>query len=156
MDVPADIQSFWSEFLIETGRPPATPLYDVFFFGDRREAASSLADLVVQGDKVATSCLLWEHEAEGVRLPEPGDLSVVTNWEGEPLCVIETSDVRVRAFDEVDRNFAAAEGEGDRTLAAWKRAHWAFFARRCQELGREPTPEMPVVCQRFRVLYRGR
>lgn len=156
MEIPEDIQPFWSEFLIDTGRPETTPLYDVFPFGDRQAAATSLADLVLRGEKVATSCLLWEQEADGVRLPKPGDLSVVTSWEGEPVCVIETTDVRVRAFDEVDEDFAAAEGEGDRSLTSWRPAHWSFFARRCEELGREPTPGMPVVCQRFRVVYDGR
>ena len=40
-------------------------------------------------------------------------MSVVTDWDGIPLCIIETSEVEVRAFKDVDEEFAAAEGEGD-------------------------------------------
>lgn len=85
--------------------------------------------------------------------PQAGDLSVVTDWDGIPLCIIETSEVEVRAFKDVDEEFAAAEGEGDLSLEYWENAHWAYFERVCNELGLERSPEMSVVCERFRVVF---
>lgn len=153
MEVPERIEPFWSKFLARTGRDPETPLHDVFHFGDCKESATRLAARVLCGEKVATSALLWEYEAEGEPLPRPGDLGVVTDWQGRPLSVIETTDVRIRPFEEVDEEFAAAEGEGDRSLASWRRGHRAFFGRVCEELELEPSPRMPVVCRRFEVAY---
>ncbi len=153
MEISERIQPFWADFLMNSGRSAATQLYDMFHFGDREESASSLADLVLRGEKVATTSLLWEYETEGRRLPERGDLSIVTGWTGVPLCVIETSDVEVQAFEAVNEEFAAAEGEGDRSLEFWRVAHWRFFGRRCEELGRERSLRMPVVCERFKVVF---
>ncbi len=155
MEPPAHIRPFWSAFLAETGRPPDTPLYDVFHFGDSEEAAEALLALVLGGTKRATATLEWHFEALGLRLPRSGDLSVVTDWRGDPRCVIEVTGVELRSFDLVEAGFAAAEGEGDLSLAYWRDVHWAFFGRLCAELGRERSQEMPVVCQRFRVVYPG-
>jgi uncharacterized protein YhfF len=78
---------------------------------------------------------------------------VVTSWDGLPLCVIETTEVQVQAFEDVDEEFAAAEGEGDRSLACWREVHWSYFERVCDKLGRERSLRMPVVCERFRVVF---
>jgi uncharacterized protein YhfF len=125
----------------------------VFAFGDGEALATELAALARRGEKAATASLLWETAAEGKRAPRPGDLSVVTAWDGRPLCVIETTGVEVHAFEDVGAEFAAAEGEGDRSLDFWRRAHWSYFGRVCERLGRERSPRMPVVCERFRVVF---
>ena len=105
------------------------------------------------GTKRATATLLWALEAEGKHLMKPGDLSVATTWRGEPLCILETTSVVVLPFEEVSADFAREEGEGDLSLEHWRRIHWAYFERECRELGRTPSPQMPVVCERFRVLH---
>jgi hypothetical protein len=33
-------------------------------------------------------------------------------------------------------------------------AHWRFFSRTLPNLGRELPTDMPLVCERFRVIYR--
>ena len=70
-------------------------------------------------------------------IPKPGDLSVVTLFSGRPVCVIETTEVKVVAFCDVDADFASSEGEGDGSLAYWRRVHTDYFGRECARLGRE-------------------
>jgi uncharacterized protein YhfF len=111
---------------------------------------------VLAGRKRATAGLVWSFEGASVPLPKVGDLSVVTNWGKTPLCVIETQRVDVVAFDEVSEEFAATEGEGDGSLQYWRQAHWAYFGRECQRIGRTPESKMPVVCERFEVVFGGR
>jgi uncharacterized protein YhfF len=82
-----------------------------------------------------------------------GSLSIVTDSRGDPVCVIETLAVDVRAFADVDATFAYDYGEWDRTLETWRARCWEFNAPRCHALGKAPTPEMPVVCERFAVVY---
>lgn len=66
---------------------------------------------------------------------------------GVPRCVIETSEVTYRRFDEVDADFAFDEGEGDRSLAYWRSAHRTYFGR----LGRF-SEDMMLMCERFRLV----
>jgi uncharacterized protein YhfF len=109
--------------------------------------------LVVAGIKTATCSAPWEYEAEGTRPPQAGELAIVLNGADEPLCIIETVEVTVRPYNEVDVQFAHDEGEGDRSLAYWRDAHWTFFSRTLPKIGRVPTQTMPLVCERFRVVY---
>lgn len=45
-------------------------------------------------------------------------------------------------------------GEGDGSLASWRAGHWEYFERSLGRMGKRPTPDMPLGCERFRVLYR--
>jgi uncharacterized protein YhfF len=124
----------------------------IAWFGDRPDQANHLAELVVRGHKRATAGLLWRWDLEGGP-PLPGARQVIVDWASEPRAVIEMTDVRVLPFDAVDAAFAAEEGEGDLSLAHWRRVHWEFFGRECERLGREPHVSMPVVCMRFRLIH---
>jgi uncharacterized protein YhfF len=129
--------------------PDAQP----FMFGNTPELARALADLVVAGTKTATAGLSWAWEADAGGPPAEGQIYVVHDWDGTPRAVIVTTEVKVIPFNGVDEAFARAEGEGDLSLVWWRRAHWDYFAAECERLGVRPAEDMPVVCQRFRVLY---
>jgi uncharacterized protein YhfF len=154
MPIPPRLAPFWSAFAKSTGGASEERFYEAFFFGDSEELANELAALVLLGTKRATAGALWSYEAEGQRLPQPGDLSIVTDWSGNPLCVIETQSVEVVPFQEVTAEFAATEGEGDGSLSFWQQAHRAFFGRECAGAGRAFSENMLVVCERFAVVYR--
>ncbi len=147
---------FWQAYLAELPadhphqplpRPPARSL------GDTPALADELVELAVAGKKTATSWLLWERQAHGEQPPRAGDLSIVTDGRGEPRALLETVEAITWPFERVPADFAQDEGEGDRSLAQWREAHWLYFGRVCQKLGREPALDMPVVCERFRVLH---
>lgn len=153
MVVPQHLEPFWRSFAAIAGSPVDERFYEAFYFGDSEALANELAGLVLAGKKRATAGSVWSAEAEGKRLPQPGDLSIVTNWSGEPLCVIETQSVNVAPFNEVPADFAAAEGEGDGSLEFWQEAHRRYFSRECLAAGREFSESMLVACERFKVLY---
>jgi len=152
-DIPPRLRPFWNRFVAALGHDPAPRFCEAFCFHDEATVSDQLAELVRSGKKCATASLLWAHEAENRPRPEPGALSVVTRWDGEPVCVIETTAVDVEPFDEVSEAFAAAEGEGDGSLAYWRRAHWRYFTRECERIGRTPDAHMPVLCERFAVVF---
>ena len=55
-------------------------------------------------------------------------------------------------FDEVDEEHAYLEGEGDRSLEYWREVHERFFTENATH-DRGFAPDMPVVLERFRVVY---
>ena len=150
------IEAYWRRYL-ET-LPPDSPVHDEEYvaegWGDSPEMADELGARISSGTKTATCSALWEYEAEGEPLPEVGLKTIVLDGNGDPLCIVETTEVEVRPFDEVDAGFAYEEGEGDRSLEYWREAHWRFFSRTLPNIEKVPAMNMPLVCERFRVVYR--
>lgn len=155
MTIPPELRSFWSAACAAHPALDEARCYEAFAFGDSDAMADELAALVLAGVKRATASLAWTYEVERRPPPQAGDVSIVLSSAGVPLCVIETTAVDAVPFEEVSAEFAATEGEGDGTLAYWRRGHQAFFERECARIGRMPGPRMPVLCERFRVVYRA-
>ncbi|HSH43848.1 MAG TPA: ASCH domain-containing protein [Arenicellales bacterium] len=149
-----EVRAFWKDFGASVPDDPSRRFYEAFHFADSEAVADELAQLVLAGTKQATASLRWMYEYERQPLPAVGGLSVVTFWSGEPVCVIETRKVEIVPFNEVTPEFARIEGEGDRSLEYWRKAHWEFFIAECAQAGRRPSPDMEVVCEQFAVVYR--
>ena len=149
-------QAYWRSYL-ET-LPPDSPVraeqYLAEGWGDSPEMVEELGALTASGTKTATCSALWEYEAEGEPLPETGLKTILLDGNGDPMCIVETTEVEVRPYGEVDARFAYEEEEGDRSLEYWREAHWRFFSRNLQDIGKEPATDMPLVCERFRVIYK--
>ena len=128
---------------------------DNYYFCADEESANLCADLVLRGDKRATAGLKWSYDAEGESLPEVGQLSVITNWDGVPQCIVEVTSVDVMPYNKVSADFAYEEGEGDKSLEFWRRVHWEFFSMECEEIGKEPAEDMLVVLEKFKVIWKG-
>jgi uncharacterized protein YhfF len=151
-----DIEKYWNNFL--AAQPPDSPnrrkTYVAEGFGDHPKLADELGALVLSGVKTGTCSALWELEAEGNPIPEVGLISITLNGTGDPICILETTEVTLRGYNEVDEDFARAEGEGDLSLAYWREAHKQFFTRTLAAIGKEFSEDMPVVCERFKVLFK--
>lgn len=151
------IIEYWQTYLatLPEDSPVRTERYVAECFGDNPTLADKLADLMVRGIKTATCSALWEWQAAGDPLPEVGLKTIILNSRDEPACIIETTEVTVRSFHQVDAQFASEEGEGDRSLAYWRKAHRRVFSRTLPRIGRSFDEAIPLVCERFRVIYRG-
>ena len=150
------IKSYWQKFL--STLPADSPYHAKTYFeggyGDTPELMNKLIQLVLEGKKTATCGSLWEWEAEGEPLPKVGDVWVELDGSQNPVCITETVEVTIRNYNEVDANFAYDEGEGDQSLNYWYKAHRNFFSRTLPKIGKEFSVEMPLVCERFKVIYK--
>jgi uncharacterized protein YhfF len=153
MIVPELIRPYWDKFQASIGVDVSARFYSASYFDDNEASANELAALILAGVKRATAGPLCVYEASQTPLPELGALSVVTNWQGEPLCIIETKNVMIIPFDEVNEAFAKREGEGDLSLAYWRDVHWAYCTRACQPFGIKADLKMQMVCEEFELIY---
>ncbi len=112
-----------------------------------------LAELTRTGVKTATAGAGPLYELEREPLPQVGEYSVILDSRDEAVCVIRTTRVYTVPFDQVSEEQAYREGEGDRTLAYWRRVHERFFRNELSEAGLEFSPSMPVVCEEFEEVY---
>ena len=150
------IEAYWQKFLstLPGDSPYHTKTYVAEGWGDSPAMADELGALVVQGTKTATCSALWEWEAEGNPIPQAGLISIALDGRGEPLCIIETVEVTVRKYNEVEADFAREEGEGDLSLNYWREAHKDYFSRVLKKVGKEFSEDMPLVFERFRLIYK--
>ena len=123
-------------------------------WSDSPALADELGSLIVQGIKTATCSALWEWEAEGNPIPQVGLITIALDGRGEPLCIVETVEVTIRKYNQVDSDFAHDEGEGDLSLNYWREAHRNYFSRLLLKIGKELSEDMPLVCERFKLIYK--
>lgn len=116
---------------------------DRFPFGDGPDLADELLALILEGKKTATC---WS-VGEGLKGSEVGKRWVAEDGAGRPRAVLETLELTQRRFDAVDAEFAFEEGEDDRTLESWRRAHERYFTRNGGY-----APDMMLWCERFRLI----
>lgn len=120
--------------------------YDAWAFGTD---ADKLADLVKKGIKTATCSAHIFYEIEGEGLPKAGDYSVVLDAKDNAVCIIKTTKVYVTTFDQVSKEHAFKEGEGDRSLEYWKCVHREFFTEELKSIDRIFDEKMELVCEEF-------
>ncbi len=76
------ITDFWQAYLRslpDTNGNDGRSMPASWHFGDNEQMADELGALVTQGTKTATCSLLWEYESGGDKMPELGELSIVTD-----------------------------------------------------------------------------
>lgn len=125
-----------------------------YFCADENNA-NLCADLICIGQKTASCSLKYCYESEDESIPIIGHLFVVTNWDGKPICIIEIDSVEESKYSNVSADFAYMEGEGDRSLKWWRKAHWDFFAQECEKLDIEPSEDMILILERFHVVHQS-
>lgn len=147
---------YWSYYtdLLLGFEPPARDL-DVFSFGNTPAMAAHLGHMVVRGRKRATSGNPEALVKSGLTVPRPGLVSIVTDGFGFPLACIETERVDRHLFKAVPAAVATGEGEGDLSLAEWRRGHWDYFTAEAQRLGIVFTEDSELITEWFRLIQKA-
>jgi len=140
-------QQMWDLY---STRESITSGYEAWSFGGDADA---LAALVRSGVKTATTSAYVWYESGEEPMPRVGNYSVVLDSRGEAVCIIRTTRVYRTSFSQVSQAHAWREGEGDRSLAYWRRVHEDFFRQELKTLNLVFSPSMPVVCEEFVCLY---
>lgn len=146
-------EKFWFEYLEKNNLPKNTPYCGEFVLGSDEIMCLELTALLLSGKKQATCSAMDSFILDNEPLPKVGDNYVVTDWNEIPLAVIQTTKVDILPYKNVTWELAKLEGE-DEDFASWKENHDAFFEEDSDIMGYEFTPEMPVVFEQFKLLYK--
>lgn len=152
MKKPLMIEKFWNKYL-SSADLPMRPCPEVFAFGGEREQANELLNLVLTGKKTATSSAYPAYELEGEAIPQKGDISILTDFDGRPYCVLENTDVSLIPFGEMTFDICKREGEDD-CLESWRKKHIDFFTKDASESGYIFNEEMIIVFEDFKVIWK--
>lgn len=154
MDIKSEIETYWKEFCNKM-KISVTTSYQHWYFGNSEKMSKQLCELVLTGKKTATASLQWVYENKPEDLPIQNGYSIITDFQGKPKCIIQTINIDIVAFNKVSEEFASKEGEGDLSLKYWRDVHWAYFSKECQEIGRQPRQDMPIICEEFKLVYKS-
>lgn len=86
-----------------------------------------LVDLVLKGEKKATTSLYEEYILEEEELPKVGDRSIILFDDGRDACLIENVEVIITEFKNITADLAFIEGEGDKSLEYYRNEHIRIF-----------------------------
>jgi uncharacterized protein YhfF len=153
--IDISIKKMWEDYLNYIGENinDSKKEYTSWHFCDNKKDANDLAALVNDGIKRATTSLNYFYEKEEEELPKKDEFSIITDWEGIAICIIKTENIRILPFNEVTEEFAYREGEGDKSLKYWRKAHIEAFGRELNEYNLKFSEDMLVVCEEFEKIY---
>lgn len=81
-----------------------------------------------------------------------GGLNIILDTDNNAVCITKTTKVYTCSFNEVSENHALKEGEGDLSLAYWRKAHKDFFSKELKEYDLDFDENMVVVCEEFELV----
>jgi len=148
----SEIEKYWTEFVKSSGIDEKSRYADCFYFGSHESSAKHLLDLVLKGIKTATCSSVDSFILTGIKLPEIGDYCVITDWSGEPKCIIQTVNKIELKFKEMTFDICKREGE-DENLESWQNNHISFFNAEGSQLGYSFSWDMNIIFEDFEVVY---
>ena len=118
-------------------------------FGDNKEMADKLFNLVLNGEKTATSYLYNNNENLKT------GFSILTNWDNSKRIILETTKTYVSPFSKITKEHAFKEGEKDKTLKTWKNIHKEFFEKELKLKNLDFNENTEIVCEEFKMIKIG-
>ena len=147
------LDEYWNKFIKETGRSEEDRCSGDLTFEAKGFVGDELITLVLTDRKTAFFTSWATYSIDQEPLPVSGELYIVVDRAGKPACVIELEAVNVLPFNEVTWEMAAKEGE-DENLEAWRQKQTEYLEDEGAVLGFEFTPDIKVVYQSFKVIYK--
>jgi len=134
--------------------PEAPKDYDVWAFGNSKEVADKLLGLVLEEKKTATSSNYNLYELGKEKVPFVGLYNIILDGNGTAAAILVTTSIEIIPFEEVSKEHAYLEGEGDRSLKYWRDVHEEFFKEELKGTNQEFNYQIPIVCERFKLVYK--
>ena len=147
------LDEYWEKFIKETGRSEDDKCSGDLSFEARGFVGDELISLILSGKKTAFFSSYPTFQIDMEPLPLSGELYIVVDRAGNPVCVIEIDNVSLVPFNEVTWGMAQKEGE-DENLEQWRQKHQEYLEDEGDVLGFEFTPDIKLVFQVFHVVYR--
>ena len=148
-----EVEKFWFEYLEKNNLPKTTPYSGEFILGEDEVSCLQLSALILGGKKTGSFTALDSFIIDNEPLPKAGSNYVVADWNEVPLCIIQTTKVTILPYNQITWEMAEKEGEED-SFESWKESHNEFFEYDAEIMGYEFKPDIPVVFEEFKVIYK--
>lgn len=148
-----EIDEYWNKFINETGRSEDDKCAGDLSFEAKGFVGDELISLVIGNKKTAFFSSWATFAIDQEPLPVSGELYVVLDRSDTPRCIIEIESVNIIPFNEVTWAMAQQEGE-DQNLDEWRERKQEYLEDEGAVLGFDFTPDIKLVFQTFKVIYK--
>lgn len=143
---------FWQAFLEETGTPENTYMDRCTYFGGSEEESVEILEQLLRGEKTAISHCVSQYIVKKQRMPRLGDHIMVTDFYGNPCCILKTVGVTIEPLPQLPRELMVQEKPGI-TAEVWLSDKQAEFEALAKKHGFHYHPELPVLMETVAVVY---
>ncbi len=148
-----ELDQYWEKFIKASGLNEDDKCSGDLNFEAKGFVGNEKLALVLGGQKTAFFASWPTFSIDMEPLPVSGELYIVVDRANKPQCVIELESVEIVPFNEVTWEMAKQEGE-DENLGAWKERQQESLEDEGALVGFEFTPDIKLVFQTFKVVYR--
>lgn len=150
-DIMSKIENYWQKYAKQKQLSLVVP--DSWMFGDgTKEMGNKLSSLVIQGVKTGTCGAKCIYDLENEKIPEVGQYDIVLDGTNIPIAIIQYTKIELVPMNNVSKEFARSEGEGDLSYDYWYKGHKAFFSWELSQYDLNYADELLLVCQTFKVV----
>jgi uncharacterized protein YhfF len=121
--------------------------------GWNRETSESICKHILAREKTGTFSAPWLWAAHPNLKPEIAQFVVFHTFDGTPRALLQTKQLTLLTFKEIDETHTALDGPSVRALDTWRGIHIKYWNSLLGPLGKEVVGEMPVVVERFECLH---
>lgn len=143
---------FWTVFLEETGTSPNAMVSRYTYFGHSEEESVSALEQLLSGEKTAISHCIPDYLTKKQPLPRIGDFTMVTDFYGNPCCILKTTDVLIAPLPEVPEPWIQYEHPGA-TRDTWLQKKLAEYESLAARGSFHANAENPILLERVQVIY---
>lgn len=149
-------RAFWNAYLatLPTNRLPKNPFISAAYAGGRKNT-DALIRLYRAGKKTAGSGLVKDYVTAGDPLPKTGDFWIILDSRDRPQFLVKTVRTELNLFGRIPKSVARAEGEGDLSVAYWKKVHARFYFPFLGAWGIDDLDKAEVITEHFEIVHRA-
>lgn len=148
-----DIYSdFWSVFLEETNTAPTAVVSRYTYFGQSEAETVTALEQLLSGEKTAISHCIPDYLVKKQPLPRIGDYTMVTDFYGNPCCILKAVDVLISPLPEVPELWMQREHPGI-SRDAWLQEKYAEYKSLAARGSFHANTENPVLLEQVQVVY---
>lgn len=146
------ISEFWERCRRFAPREVVGNSYVVRRMGNAPAIGETLLRLVASGEKTGMFSRPMDLERAGI-VPQVGDFVIFTDHDDRPRSLVRMEECRLMKFSDVGPAQTACESPAARDVDVWRGIHRRYWAPVLAAEGGSFSEDMPILFQRFRLIY---
>jgi uncharacterized protein YhfF len=148
---PAALDAFWSD--AQAAVPGLGDDYEVRWFGIDAKTTDGIFNHIRTDNKHGTFTLPWLLEKTGQPVTKVGTLITLIAYDGRPTMVLRITGNETVPFGAIDERITGLDGPPVRDVKVWKPVHRDFWNGELKKHGLAVSDDMPVLVERFALVY---